>query len=325
MNRRERLAHLKAYPNNPQKLINWISQNHSEYLSKISRFRETISSLPESVNGYQPFNNFISRALINLLEHSTSELRTNHWGNKVKHNSDSVYLVLKCQQFLTDDAKDKILNTFLDNNKNFQSYGRKIMSGLAADYVPNGDERAFRVLKNFYRILRKDDFTKLMSKIDGGFDNQLVQKILSKTKIYSLYYFNKDKVLSDHATKIKLLKELARTPSLVKKLDYDLKVSIKDIKEIAPAMRFGFLQFIFQNDMRSIRYTSSYQTQYAQQRIKDNREKMKLKMPNISTEEMKDILFSVCIRKNGEVNRWLTDYKKYLDILAGTFKDERYR
>lgn len=316
MNRRQRIAYLKQY--SQFQLYTFLRDNQGEFFGEPGSFRDVLYySDPKSL---PLISSLISTHIVKILEANTSTLTKNYWGNAAKHSMEYPRLIDLCASYITTEAKSKVLDIILKYQNNFTSNGRKSLSRSAVDFVSDEDSRAIEIFRTFYRILPKKSVDDLMTKIDGGMDHPEIKKVLKRTKRYQLYKYPEEETLNNHERRIELLKDLARTPSLIKKLEYDFHVTVDDIKEIAPAMRFKFLQFAFRKELYATKYASFYRPDSVKKDIENYRNRQKLKMPLMSMEEIKDILFSVSISKNEEVVRWLGQYEKMLDFANGVKK-----
>ena len=313
MNRSKRIANLKHFSHSPAQLYHFLEDYQYELFSKPGPFRDVL--MYGGKEGLRLAGILLGDKLAEILDANAHSLTTNYWGRPAKHNMEYPRLINGCAPYLTDLGKSKVLDRILKYQSNFYSSGRKSLSISAVEFLTQNDSRALPVLEAFYRILPKESFDLLMDKTENGMQNKGVERILKKTKRYKLYNYTEESI-KDPKVKIELLKDLARSPSLVKKLEYDVRINVDDIKQVAPAMRFKFLQFIYKRELYFTRYGSYYRFNQTKKNILDYRHKSKLKVPLIPVEEMKEILFSVSLQKNAEVTKWLDQYQKMIEVVT---------
>ncbi len=316
-----RINTLSSQPMYYPSYISEILAPSSAYTSDIKRFMEIlyytntlIATLPEFING-------VSRNLEALLDSKIQTKKVYSQWYSSPHNTDYPNLVFSASKWLDVLAKKNIISKFLNYYMNFNSAGKKRMASIATDFVDANDPIAINILKVFLRNIKPEDVKKLLEKIPNGVNNQDVQKIFEKTRMMEYLTFNESAFNNDPKERERIVKAIGRTPSLIKKLDFDIKLSLDDIKKIAPAMRFNFIQHIFKYETIYAGWgyhgwTLSNQISWQKKRTREQH----LIMPDISPEEMKELLFSVCLKKNNEFSKWMDSYIKYKNSLL---KDEK--
>lgn len=239
------------------------------------------------------------------------------------------------EPYFNQGEKNLIIDQLIKDKECFYTYSRKGIADVLSDFAEPKSDRVFQVLKEFLRVLETETLDKLLAKIDQGADNPDAQKILSKTKKFSFINYDQSEVYTKPEVKIKLVKDIANTTSIAKKLPYILDVSLEDIKKIPPAARLSFLQFAYSPEMyivkmmkRSMYWYNKFSAQgrFANSII-EQRSAMKmtnLVVPKLSKKDMEDLLFSVSMAKTAETTKWINDYSDCLDAYDGKLKKPHY-
>jgi hypothetical protein len=225
----------------------------------------------------------------------------------------------------TNEQKMEVVEYLIQHRDNFYAYAKKINGKIAAEFVADSNT-AIRLFENYHRLLTPDALQLVLSKIENGIENDEVKKIIENSKTLAHLKYNAEEVKNKPEIKQALLKEIAYTETVAKKLDYALEVSLEDIKTLPPVLRFNFLQFAFRSEINfALRiFPGSYYHRKFKNNLPDAlsscRKKARLenlKVPEISPEEMKEMFFSIALAKNEEVQNWLKKYDKYLEVKRG--------
>jgi len=293
-----------TYSSNNDDFINKIFVMKSENLITNYGLSSILRCSTTKIKEDPKFSQYFGAALIDLLENNISAKEKRNWGPDKLHNEYYINLIIRSKNYLDQNIKSKITKQILKYNNNFHSKCRKTLSNIAVNFVENGDPLTTCVFEKFYRIMNYIDFNILIEKTPQKMENLCIKKTLSKTRMYDYLKFSKESVDSNEKEKIKLVKALAKTPTLIKKIPFDVNIELKHLKEIAPAMRFKFIQFAFKREL----IVSKWQWTYNRLPKQEN-----LIMPKINLEEMKELLFAVCLNKNEEFTRWIKNYESYLN------------
>lgn len=225
----------------------------------------------------------------------------------------------------TDRQKTEIVNHIVASKNYFYTYAKKMNAQVAGEFAINS-EQAVKVFETYHRLLTPETMKLLLGKIENGIENPDVKKIIDETNTLTHLKYNADEVQSNEDTKRELLKKIAYTGTIAKKLDFELDLTLDDIKTLPPVLRFEFMQFAFKSEIDfSMRI---FPWSYYHKKYKNNlpgallgcRKKAKLdnlKMPDITSEQMKEMFFSIALAKNEEVQNWLKKYEKYLEVKQG--------
>ena len=295
--------------------------DREEHTDSIRRMRELLRYTPQHILSHPKFHSRYGHRLTSLLEEKiSSKKKVSYYSSNYEkpHSYEYPELIIESQDYIDDQAKSKIVSLIVSYHKNFYSQAKRQLAAISINFMQNGDERATDVLRAFYRSLKPDAFSQLMEKIDGGTENEKVKEILSKTKLFDYLKYPEDKVKNDAELKTQLIRDIAQTPSIAKRLNYVVDVSIDDIKKLPPVTKFKFLQNAFKYETMYSGYTwySKNDAKMKINRARARHKEDKLNMPYISGEEMGEILFSISLHKNDELNKWLDRYKNYLKVMA---------
>jgi len=309
---------LQALAKNPTQFYNEVFSSTSEYIESIGRLRELIQMAPIGIIKDPNFHFCFGCVLASVLESNICIKKKSNWsgGPERLHNAEYTKFITYCTPFIDHNAKSKIIDMAIKYNKNFYSYARKSLSKISTDFLTQDDSRSIDVLREFYRIIPTKDFDILMKKVPNGFDNTEAKKILSKTKLFEYLKYDEETINNSFNEKVKLTRAVAKTPTLIKRLPFILHIGKEHIKKISPATRFKFVQFAFKYEVMTAKRHGSwmhgqrlqYKIDAAKSKVKEN----KLVVDHIGVEEMKELLFAICLQKNVEFVEWIKNYEKYL-------------
>lgn len=306
---RELIGSLNFYPT--------IFGSDSKYIKSIFNINLTFHAIPSNMRDTDEFRYHFGTAIVRLLENNISTKRIDYFKRQAVHNDEYPKLINRYSSNINADARSNIVDLIIRYNRNFSYSARKLLLAFAINNICIDDLRAVEIFNEFYRTLSQVQFEQLMDKISDGVNNKKVRNILSKTKLYEYLKFDEETVNNNFNKKIELTKVIAKTPTIIKRIPFDVKINIECIKHIPPATRFKFLKFAFRHETDNARYGWYYnqalksRIDYYKKRVNEHR----LIIDPIGLEEMKELLFPVCLRKNDELTKWLTEYKIYLECL----------
>lgn len=237
------------------------------------------------------------------------------------------------EPYFTQEEKNAVIDKLIEGRNCFYNYGKKNVADVLADFVEPKTDRVFQVLREFLRLLETETLNKLLFKIDQGADNPEAQKILSKTKKFSFINYDQNDIKTKPEVRRKLIKEIAHTTTIAKRLPFILDVSLDDIKAIPPASRLSFLQFAYSPEtyvakmMSRSTYWFSKFNKNLTSTVVEQRSEMKMEnlvVPKLNKEDVEDLLFSVSMAKTDETTKWIEEYSKYLEATNGTLKPKSY-
>ena len=291
----------------------------SKHIDSITHMREILYSTSEEMQNNPRFSQYYGVALVRLLENNISVKQKRKWGSDVLHNYVFPNFILENESYINQETKDQIIEQILKYNKNFYSKEKKVLVEMIIRFSEDNNQNLVGALREFHRILSAQRFDELIQKIPQGLDNPDVKNILSKTRLYDYLKYSEESI-KDEKEKIKLTKAIAKTPTLIKRLPFKVNIEFDHLKEIAPATRFRFMQFAFKRELDQSRYGWSFgealKTKISYSKNKNKEQN--LIMPSINLEQMKELLFSVCLKKNAEFVRWIKLYELYLACLNAT-------
>jgi hypothetical protein len=304
------------------------------YLSDTEMVRKLFSNVPRYIyaRGFLPdavewFGLRKTKELQVYLNSTFIEIfRAVQW----RQQGDSMFLAFTSLFDLFDDAaKDSIFHLLLQHKQRFtQSCRKRVIEFLiSGPMIKDKDPRLEQLFEVYHRSIKPDQFEALMARIDGGQNNPVVLKVLGKSKVFKYLKYTKHGVDSDPAERIKLIKDIATTTTVLKRLPFNIHVGLDDIKQLPPVMRFEFLQFAFFTEievycMKHYRYAYSKPINIVEldKRIeyrKARRKVDKLTIDLIEPDAIKDLLFALCLNRNEVVSAWVERYTKFYNIKTG--------
>jgi hypothetical protein len=179
---------------------------------------------------------------------------------------------------------------------------------------------ALEIIKKCHKSLLPTQMETLVNKLQDGEDNADVKEIFEKSKVLKYSMLTKEQIDSNPELRKEFIRDVAKTITVAKKAKFDVELSLEDIKALAPMMRFDFLSKVLYNEtyFSGSKYYSGYSASDRLNRI-DRRRKMlklnKIKLPTISVEDMKELVFAATIKNHEEVSKFLTGYSAYLELL----------
>lgn len=224
-----------------------------------------------------------------------------------------------CIKFINDDTKSKILYQILKKQDNFYPYARKMLAQTAVK-LANSDGELVDVLNSFYKVMEKNIFFEIIDRVTGGIDNTGIKKVLSKTNKFNICRYTKNEVANDKKKRIELLKDIAKTPSSVKNINFVITFSVSDLKELASVMRFNLLQWYFKDKFICAARNCRNPVRYKMRVNKYNQGKVRLDITK--EKDLTEILFGVGMKKNDDVSKFVEKYKCYKRIEGGKAIDK---
>lgn len=208
------------------------------------------------------------------------------------------------EYLLNDDAKVSISACLLQNEQKFYNSCFHLMVQTVVQFVPKDEDLIIGIIKKFNGNINADGLNILLGKIPDGENNKKISDTLKKCKIYQIIK-QKESMSKDPQARINFFKLIGKMPSLIEKINFDIKMTVEDLNLLPPVARFNFIQYYFRYKVASLEYpVSKYNTQ--------NANNSRVKLDFIGYDQMKEILFPVSIRKNIQVSDWLNKYNVYL-------------
>ena len=223
-----------------------------------------------------------------------------------------------CMGFMNANTKSKVLSEILGKQDNFYPYSKKMLAQISTE-LASSDEELVGVLSSFYKVIEKKAFFEIVNRVTGGIKNVGVQKVLDKTKKFHVCRYTKAEVKNDAKIRAELLKDIARTPSSAKNLNFMISFDVNDLKQLASVMRFNFLEWYFKD-----RFECTAKNYNRPDRYKSDLEKHikntgldKIHLEAMKEDELTEILFGVGLKKNDEVVNFVERYKYCKKIESG--------
>jgi hypothetical protein len=223
-------------------------------------------------------------------------------------------LLNKASNIFTQETKSNLFKFFLNNHTKFASVKKQCLE-IIAKYVSSYDEK-IKFLYEFHRSLNNKMFLNIVSLLPLGMKDKNVVAVLNKNNKLSICRFSQ-KDMEDPKKRKALVHHIVKTPTSAKNINFNITITYKDLKKVAPVMRFKFLNWYFDSVFEFIRSRKMYYS-YLTLTLEDLEKRCKiknLKIEYISYEKIKSLLFSVGIKKNSEVSKWLGKYSVYCDVM----------
>jgi hypothetical protein len=260
--------------------------------------------------------NFSSRAEVNKIIESCVENQINYVLAKKKPKYGNLgnelpKLLKSCDSILSDSIKDSVVKKICSPMNDFYTYSRKSILEIAYKWART-EGQSLSIIKNHHRCLTEEMIGSLLKNVTGGLNHPDLKKIKDTSSIFSIIELNK-LIVDEKKHREKIIQIIAKTPSIMSKLDAKLTITLADLKKIPPVRRFNFLQYLYRPIFGSTSYRGTYRYRLATIHLAKN--KTILPIEKISKEDMKELLFSVAIRKNDEITTWWNRYEEYSKVL----------
>lgn len=216
-------------------------------------------------------------------------------------------LLKSYDSILPGGVKNRIVKKICDPMKDFYPYSRKAMLEVAYKWV-NTENQALSIIKNHHGCLKEDMIYSLLGNITSGINHPDLKKIKDTSAIFSFIELNK-LINNKQENRERIIQIIAKIPSIMPKLDTGLTITLADLKKIPPVRRFNFLQHLYKPIFGSTSYKGTYRSHLTEFNLKCE---TVLPVEKISKNNMKELLFSVAIRKNDETAVWWDRYEEYL-------------
>jgi len=319
-NRTSRITRIKKLSSDPKAFMQELGSCPDDFKGSAEAILDIIENAEPPTLKYNELKHFISVALVEQLHQVFNSPPTNYWGTLMKLNSFYVDVIEKCTPYLLNGTKSAVVDLVLSNYNLFNSSVKNRLIRSCCKLIPSNDARGVLLFKRFYRSMDKKNFNELVKKIPGGIDNPEIKKIVKKSKFFTYLRYDKDYDLSDLGKRKRLIKDLAKSPTLCKKLPFTVSITKKDLEELPSVTRFEFIEYLYKYKMHYTKYWTHMGYESLVGRIALAERERNVSADNISMEDMKSILFSLMIHKNVRVNKWLDEYKNYLDRIEALSK-----
>lgn len=201
----------------------------------------------------------------------------------------------------------KIMSKILPKMSQFYAYAKREVLETLVDWVEDEDT-AIQIITKHHRLLSPAQAETVMKNVSKGWDNELVKKAFAQSLMTLTKKF-KDADLKDKGVRKDFVNAIAQRPSLIRKVNKRIRLTLDDLNSLPPARRFTFLRELYRPIFRSY----NLNTLLGIVRAFENAPNTKLvSIEPVPAEEMETLLFSLSIRKNDEVAKWFEKYKKFL-------------
>lgn len=320
--RASRIARIRKLSSDPKAFMQELGSYPDDFKGSAEAMIDVVDNAAAPTLKNEGFKHFISVALIEQLHRVFNNPPTNYWGTLMKLNGFYVDVIEKCSPYLLTGTKSAVVDLVLSNYNIFNSNVKNRLIRNCCRLIPSNDVRGVLLFKRFYRSMDKENFNELMKKVPGGVNNPEVEKIVKKSKFFSYLKYDENYDLSDLEKRKALIKDLAKSPTLCKKIPFEVTVTKKDLKELPSVTRLDFIEYLYKYKVHYSKYWTYMGRNALMTRIELAEKDRNVKVDILSMEDMKDVLFSLMIHKNNRVNRWLDGYKEYLERIGSLSRVE---
>lgn len=235
------------------------------------------------------------------------------WGS---HGRALAKLLGDYGDIISDKVKQKIVNRATGTLETFYPYAKKELLSVVIPWVKDEDS-AIAILNAHHRNITTDDMDVLLGQITNGINHDGLKKIREHSTSFLAHSFQKAD-FNDADVRRKFIKEFAKMPSLIRHVsNVSVTITLDDLKDIPPARRFDFLQFLYQPllglySLYSKNWWPRKVTKKNIEQARKNKLYTQISVEDVSLDDMKNLLFALSIRKNEMIQAWYRRYEQYL-------------
>lgn len=231
------------------------------------------------------------------------------------HGKKLPKLLKRYEDMLSDEIKQRIVKKVSTPMKEFYPYAKRDLLDIAVKWIKDEDT-TIKVIQQHYRIIDVDVLEQLLTNVSGGIEHESLKKV-RETSLPFLARELRKLDLNDGDQRHQVINTVAKTPSLLKQMDTRIHITLEDMQKLPPSRRFDFMRFIYEPKFGnySVYAKNWWPRSITKARLKkanDHQRYKKITIDPISRDDVKNLLFAVSIRKNGEVKIWYDRYDEYL-------------
>lgn len=229
---------------------------------------------------------------------------------------------------LFDKNKKKIVEFFLNNYSKFYSYIRKYWLSFIVPWITE-EKDALEIITKCSKTLLPDQLEILTTKLSDGEENVEVKKVLEKHKVLKYSMMSETEINSNPELRKQFIKDVAKSVSIAKKAKFPVQITLDELKDLPPITRFDFLSKILTYEIyysKSNYWRRNKTNQDIYLSIQNRKKALKydnIKIPDLSAEEMKELVFAATIRHNESVAKFISGYEEYLKIVEDVNKTQK--
>lgn len=271
----------------------------------------------ESINTAKDYN----------LAHNFSKILKDHLSDTTalggyRYSPSSLIAIIPCKfpLIVTEEVKDMAVTSILkyyNRGMYFSGPEKRIVYRFMISRVKPGDEKILEVFDKFSRTLSITDLKHIINNHIPYLKPDLQKEIneaIKKMPLYQLMSIDVSSVSTNQKERIKLLKLFSKTPTMIKKIKTKVHFSEEDILALPPVGRFNFIRNYYGYEVRSMKYYYNRTKDEMTKQVSKSKVRTGLYMldlPNFDVEKMKELLFTVGIKKNKQLTSFIDGYEKY--------------
>ena len=270
-------------------------------INSFKQLRDVIISCPEELKKDKELCNLVSASFTAILN------------NKIKNKSvESLVPLLKNSNGLITEKDQQLINIkILFNVKGLvKKFNKRQYLNYVIPRTILSPELSFDFIKKYAKLLEKDTINKLLQNIPDGDKNKDIQIILNKQNNNIINRLN-SLDLTKQKDRNDFIKAIAKNSNLLYKWTGDFEISIADLKALTPSKRINLLNKIYslKKEIGESISGGRYGRDYTFRRLK--KPICKVKLCDMSKDELRSLLFSSLIKNTDEVNELVKLYEEY--------------
>jgi hypothetical protein len=270
----------------------------SQYIMDEQKIKDVIRYTNKDLRQTDEFSTQLGETVINFIEPRV--MKKTKFGSF--HSSKLIHFADYCSRWMKQSHKERLIDMFTTYYVNFYSQCKKELAELAIKFVDNNDrKRILNIVRAFKHSMHVEDFEILMAKIPDGQEDLEVREILHDMNKFECVRYKEEELKNNQDKRIKLIHAIVKRPTVAENLPFTFCPTLDDIKALPPVTRFDFLKILY---AEKFTYPTTDKTLRLYDKIED---------PRISMDQMKDLLFAICIDKNSQCSKWIEEYEDFLD------------
>lgn len=247
------------------------------------------------------------------------------------YGTPEIKVFASAKKYLASKLQIVAVDTFYNNMQHFSGPAKKMILDQVVDVYRSDQQRLVQLVKEHATLLSPHTIKNIFNHLKDGENNPDIIKVINKSKKIRTALFTTED-LEDDDKRFDLLRNIASTPTSLKYLRCPAEFSHEDIKKLAPVMRFKLLKTLHGPKLRwGDKYYLNDSYYNTPTRIKSrvsNKEIKtglnKIKIPDFTDEQLKELLFAVSLKKNMEVTTFLDKLDIYQQVITRPEPKSKY-
>lgn len=314
------LQDLKKQKNDPEEFKKAI-QNYSGTLT-IGDYRLIGKYHPKALVHDEEFVGEYSKRLVNFIRSSLKRIHSEYnsgngnwkWRKKYGYKEGNAIpqLINHNYELIPKRMRKKLMQECLGYIDLFYPYGKQAFFNVAFKWFDKKEDLKW-IGNSYFHFLSKKQQKLLLDKIDLSELDKDVQTKFNKTPAQMHKEYKGVKNWTNTKIRNRFVKDLAKSTTLLRMIDFEFTITKDDLMELPPMMRFNFLKILFEQKI----YAGKFKVPQALNMLIGDHERLEwarfVRVEHLAEEDARELLLVAAFRKNQEVQDWVEDYVKFLN------------